>query len=114
MSETQIISADKLLQKLEADTTNNKLRLAGQVLLNAINDWPTPDLSEPKELLEELNKYITLPFTYEKVAQYYNTLEPATTAWKLESISQLLEIFDYDKAKSLETIIIDISKHYNT
>ena len=90
----------------------SKIKIAAQALLTAINDWPILNLSEPKELLLALTNEIGVPLTNQKIEIYSRTLNINNSAWKMEAISSLLEMFEYDDTKTLDEIINDITIHY--
>ena len=107
-----IISSDDLYDQIEQDTSNSKYKIAAELLLEAINDWPTSGRSEPKEFLSDLIAEIGLPLSFERLEKYLKNLNPNTSGWKMESTTSLLELFKYDKTKTLDTIINEISDYY--
>ena len=114
----RIISYEKLINALESDTTDNCFKIAAEFLDNALRDWPTLDLKEPIDLIAELKKEISDSLTHENLNEYSKRLDLGDDAWKAESISSLLEMFDFDrksvfdKTIELESIIDKITRHY--
>jgi hypothetical protein len=104
MTTTEIITFDELSYKIESVSTDNKFRTCGESLLTALNDWPTTDLKEPKDLLEELKNEIRKPLTFDNLNDYSNWLriDISGNAWKMESITSLLEMFDFDRSNSFD------------
>lgn len=84
-------------------------------MLKAICDWPTENLSEPNELISELKRQINGKLTRGNIEEYMRTLKVEKDAWKLESLSNILEIFDIERSENvdremeLEMIIIRIA-----
>jgi len=120
MSISKIITLDELTDKIELEKTDSKFRVCAEFLLSALNDWPTMGLEEPKDLLDELTNDVSRPLTYENLNSYQNGLRISVSgnAWKMESVTSLLEMFDFDrqgnfdKTATLETIIEKLTEHY--
>ena len=109
-----IISFEELYDKVEQDVSNNKIKTAAKALLTAINDWPIPNLSEPQKLLLALTNEIGLPLIHKRIENYSKILIVNNDSWKMEAISSLLEMFEYDSTKTLDEIINDITIHYKS
>lgn len=114
----KIISADKLFDAIENDPTDNNFKTAAEFLNSALTDWPTFNLKEPTDLLAELKKEVQGKLTYANLDNYIKRLDVGADAWKMEAVSSLLEMFDFerknvfDKNIELEKIIDKISRHY--
>lgn len=111
-SNSYIISSDELLFKINQDLFDNKFKTAAKLLLETLNDWPTLNVTEPKEFLLELNIEIGSPLSFERVKKYSETLKAGNSGWKMEATSSLLRLFEYDKSKTLDRIVNDISAYY--
>jgi hypothetical protein len=111
-NQIDIISADVLADRLIEDISNSKVKIAAKSLVDAINDWPTLNLSEPKDFLLELRIQIGTPLSFERVRNHLKNLSVSNAAWKIEAMSSLLEVFEYDKTKTLDEILIDITECY--
>lgn len=115
----KIISGDELFEAIENDSTNNNFKTAAEFLNEALDDWPTLNLAEPSDLLKELRKEVGGKLTYNNLDNYSKRLGLDTDGmWKIEAVSSLLEMFDFerksqfDKNIELESIIDKISRHY--
>jgi hypothetical protein len=114
----EILTRKELSNALDKDVTSNNFKTAAEFLYNAVNDWPTFNLDEPTDLLAELKKDIHAKLTYTNIDNYSKQLDLGVDAWKAETISSLIEMFDferkcvYDKNIELESIIDKITKHY--
>lgn len=112
-----MITFDELINILENDSSN-KFKNAADKLLEAFTDWPTEDLNEPSEMIAELKQEVNGKLTYDNLANFLKELKPENDAWKMESISYLLELFDFERNNNvnkeieLEVIIDNITKHY--
>jgi hypothetical protein len=62
MTATEIITSSELNNKIALLPEGNKFKTCGDFLISAINDWPTLNLEEPKDFLEELRSKDTLDF----------------------------------------------------
>ena len=117
-NKNDFLTFDELSSAIENDKGENNLKICAALLLSAINDWPTLNLKEPKHFVAELNREIKGKLTHGNLHKYLEALNPTNEAWKMESISYLLEIFDlyqkdkYEQALELETIINGLTVHY--
>lgn len=113
----KIISADDIFDAIENDPTDNNFKTAAEFVNSAINDWPT-GVEDTKILLDELKKGVSGKLTYINIEIYLKRLHPSQDAWKMEAISSLLQLFDFerknvfDKNIELESIIDKIARHY--
>jgi hypothetical protein len=114
----EILTDEELADAIENDMTDNNFKTAAEFLYNACNDWPTLNLSQPRDLIAELTKEINRKLTYDNLSTYNNSLNVTGDAWKGEAVSSLLEMFDFerksvfDKRIELQAIIDKITKHY--
>lgn len=117
----EIISYYKLLEAIENDLAENNFKTSSEFLDSAVTDWPIFDLFEPADLLAELRKEVSGSLTYINLDYYSKRLDLdiGLNLWKVEAISSLLEMFDFernnifDKNIELENIIEKITKHYS-
>jgi len=107
-----IISGEQLRESLDLDTSDTKQRKAAQCLVDALNDWPILNLSEPQDLLAALYHEVGPNLTYERLKAYSETLRPDRDAWKMEATNSLLQIFAFDYSKTLDRIVSEISEFY--
>ena len=112
MPNTRLISNEELQNAIENDFINSKIKTAGQLLLDAINDWPTLNLTDPSGFLIEIQSEVGSPLSLKNIIEYSKALNLITDAWKLEATASLIEIFNYNKNMPLDRIIYDISEFY--
>jgi hypothetical protein len=118
----ELITFEELTDRIDSVTTDNRFRTCGQFLLAAINDWPTMNLEEPSDLLGELKNEIKLPLTFDNLRSYSRRLKTGISgnAWKMESVTSLLEMFDFDrnntidKEATLDEIIQRLTNHFRS
>lgn len=111
---------DELTDKIESVTTDDKFGTCGEFLLTAINDWPTTNLKEPKDLLDELKNEVKRPLTFDNLKSYSDGLkiDISGNAWKKESVTSLLEMFDFDRNSTfdinitLDKIVERLTNHF--
>ncbi|MFT7086559.1 MAG: hypothetical protein ACJAV5_002288 [Vicingaceae bacterium] len=102
-----MLSSDELNDLIHSTSNDRNKRLANSLEM-ALNDWPKPNLSEPDELITELKKVIAGKLTFEALSNYLNGLAPMVDAWKMESLSYIVDMFDTKEARlhdDLESII---------
>lgn len=106
-----MLSSDQLNNLIET-AIDSRTKFIAENLEMAINDWPTLNLSEPQQLINELSMNISDKLTFHNIRRYRNTLCHLKDSWKIESLSSILEMFDTDEAgvkENLEDIINRIS-----
>ena len=118
MPDHEMISYDELFEAIENDSTDNHFRAIGQVLIKALNDWPTMNLKEPQDLVEELRNEVKDSLTFDNLNKYSQNLSAKSDLWKMEGLASILEMFNYTRKADfkshveLEDIITDLTKHY--
>lgn len=119
MSTQDLITYDELREALELNTTEDNYAIAGDFLLDALTDWPTFNLTEPADLLATLKDEVKAPLTFDNLEAYRDSLDMENeNGWKKESLTALLELFDftrrshYDKAIELDTILSQLTEHF--
>lgn len=114
----ELLNYTELQSLVYNENLNNNCKTCAEFLLNAITDYPKFNLQEPKELITELKKEIKSNLTYDNIDNYLKSLNPDSDAWKMETLSALLEMFDFyrnskfDKNIELETIVENLTKYY--
>ena len=110
----ELISNPELSDAIETDTSDNKVKANAELLLNAITDYPSFNIKEPIDFLNELKNHIGSPLTFELIDNYEKklTFNNGDDTWRKEALSSVLEMFYWDKTKTLDELIIEISKHY--
>ncbi len=112
------ISYNELFNAIENDSTENKFKLLAELLMSAVNDWPTFNLKEPKDLITELRREIKEKLTFDNLERYLKKLKLHNDAWKMEAVTALLEMFEIDlelknnKSIDLEMIVVKLTQHY--
>jgi hypothetical protein len=112
------ISYGELFNAIENDSTENKFKTSAEFLMSAVTDWPTLNLQEPKDLIAELKHEIKEKLTFDNIESYLKNLNPNNDAWKMEAVTALLEMFDFDrkgindKSIALEIIVDKLTQHY--
>ena len=112
------ISFDELFNAIENDSTENNFKTSAAFLISAVTDWPKLNLQEPKDLIAELKLEIKEKLNFDNLKSYVEQLNPNNDAWKMEAVTALLEMFDFDrkgindKSISLETIVDKLTHHY--
>ncbi len=119
MTTQDLITFDELREALELNSTDDNYTTAGDFLLDALTDWPTFNLTEPVDLLATLKEEVKAPLTFDNLEAYRNSLDMENeNGWKKESLTALLELFDftrrshYDKAIELDTILVQLTEHF--
>lgn len=114
----ELIDYEELQNAIENNIIDDNYKTCAEFLLSAVTDYPKLNLREPTELITELGKEIKGTLTYDNLDNYSKLLNPNIDGWKMETVSSLLEMFDFnrnckfDKNIELETIIRDLTKHY--
>ncbi len=104
MTTPEIITVDELTDKIESLAADNKFKTCGELLLTAIDDWPTMNLEQPKDLLDELRNEIKRPLTFDNLKKYSDGLkiDISGNAWKMDAVTSLLEMFDFDRNNTFD------------
>lgn len=118
MQTSEILTYDELSNAITNEAAVNNFTVAADFLISALNDWPTPNLQDPKDLILELKNTLKRPLTFSNLDSYLKKLNPATDAWKMEALSSLLEMFDFERSNifdrtiELEAIVDRLTQHY--
>jgi hypothetical protein len=51
--------------------------------------------------------------TFDKISKFQQTLTISKDAWKIESLTQILSMFENDREKTLEDLMVEITEIYN-
>ncbi|MFC7773905.1 hypothetical protein [Flavobacterium sp. GCM10027622] len=112
-----MITSEELITTIENVATESNMKVVAENLLEAIRDWPTENLTEPSEFVSELKLQINSKLTFENIDNFLKTLCIEKDAWKMESLTSVLEIFDFerngkvDKEVELEVLLERITNH---
>lgn len=113
----EILTSEELWSAIESDLTDHQIKRAASSLFDAIRDWPKLNLEEPSEFIAELRQEIGSPLSYSNIKNYSDKLYAGQDAWKMEALSSVLEMFDfesksqYDHNLTLEEIVEKITNH---
>jgi hypothetical protein len=114
----ELLTYEELLEAIENESVNNYFNKAAKCLMEAISDWPGPNIQGPLDLIAELSKEINHELTFDNIEAYLKQLQPESDSWKMEALTGLLEIFGInetkriDKTIELEAIIARLTQHY--
>ena len=118
INKNEFLSYNELRIAIENDGTENNYKTAATFLLNAVSDFPTFNLKEPADLIINLRQELNDKLVFENIDNYLRAVSIENDIWTQESISSLLEMFDferkniYDKKIELDTIIRKLTEHY--
>ncbi|MCP5468842.1 MAG: hypothetical protein H7A32_06195 [Deltaproteobacteria bacterium] len=80
------------------------------ILLEAINDWPSP-IKSLADYEKEVYELIREDVNRKTLERYISKIDYSKNAWEAESLSQLLEVFNYfEEEKTLKEIFKKIQK----
>lgn len=104
---------EKIENILDDDNVDLILKRDLSFFLNAINDWPT-EISSIDEYINELENLIGNVATRNSLTFFIENVNVLNYAWQTESISQILDIFDYQREKkTLREIMMDLKNELN-
>lgn len=96
------------IQESEKLTTVVKAIL--NILLSAINDWPNPILNLD-DYQKEIYKLVGEEIDRKKLEDYISKIDYSKNAWEAESLSQLIEVYNYyEKSKPLKEILEELKE----
>ncbi len=111
MNENKYFSFSELEEIIENEKVDSYYKYYFENLLEAIVDWPSSNTNEPNEFILELKKEINVVLTFNIIAKFLKTLSLNNDAWKIESLTSLLKLYDFklenksNKEIELESII---------
>jgi hypothetical protein len=116
MDKNDFITFEELMSVLESGSSDkNFLAVVGHIV-EALTDWP--EEKELHEIIPELKYQIKGNLTIANLNDYPKSLNVNSDAWKIESVTLLLKVFDFardnnfDKSMELEVILDRITKYY--
>lgn len=97
------------LEKIqESEKLTGVIKEVINILLAAINDWPAPMVSLV-DYEKEVYKLMGEEVSRKTMEEYISNIDYSKNAWKGESLSQLIEVFNYYKeGKQLKEIFNEI------
>lgn len=117
MQKDKLITFAELIDIFASGSTDNNYKSAADNLLEAFTDWPTQDI-EISDMISELKNDVKDKLTFSNLNRFLKTLKPDKDAWKMESITSLLELYDWENNNyvneeiDLETIVEKITAHF--
>jgi hypothetical protein len=89
----------------DLELINYSKQEAVDILVKAINDWPTRIINV-RDYEAEIRNFIGQPTTEKEIARALQNIDFSINSWEAESLSQLLDIYTfYSKGLSLIEII---------
>lgn len=102
------VTVSQLYDFAEANRIHSGLVSKVNLLLEAINDWPT-EIVSVKDFLDEVKSFLRIENLNSKsLSSKMTQIVPDTHSWQLESLASLLEILKTDRKKNADVIIDDI------
>ena len=102
------ILIDNLENIQESEKLTKVLKEVISILVSAINDWPNPILSLV-DYEKEIDKLVGGDVDKKKIEKCISNIDYSQYAWEAESLSQLIDIFNYyEEGKLLKEIVNDI------
>ena len=100
----------RLIEIQELKKINPVIKNVIKVLLNSINDWPSSIvILEDYEI--DVRNFIGGNVTKNRLEIILSKIDFSQNAWQAESLSHLIEVFQfYDNEVSLKEIIIDLKQ----
>jgi len=89
--ENKITTYPTLWNLVDIDKTDHKLKDIATLFLNALNDWPTNNLTDIQDFINELKTYFGTPLTIEQIDK---KMFDGQNAWQVEAGSSITEIID--------------------
>lgn len=116
MKDDEIIRYAELTAWLDSANEHSEFSTCAELLINAMNNWPTPAHTETTTFLEALRQETGKPLTLQNLNVYLNKLEFKSEgdSWKMESVASLLDMFNphlSDSTITLETILHNLTLH---
>jgi len=114
-NEINIENIQHLIDLVNNDPNDHPLKKMGLLFAAAMNDWPTHNQTNINEFIQELQNYFGTPITKDVILNKATSLSN-DDAWRKESASSLLELFDLAgteyKGENLEQLIQVVIKYY--
>ena len=111
MNTQKIISSENLNELLIVEGIENSIYKKAEILQIAICDYPG-SVQEPIDYLKILENEIGDPLTFDRINAFHCKLDFKTDAWKAESLSVVLDIFNDDKNITLNELMEELSSYY--
>lgn len=94
----------------ESETTTTVVKEILNILLAAINDWPNP-IVRLVDFENEIYKLVGEEIDRKRLEDYISKIDISKNAWEAESLSQLIEVYNYYiEMKPLKEIFNEIKE----
>lgn len=114
--ENKIKTLGLLADLVEIDNRDHKIKDLAQLLMNAMNDWPTKDQTDISEFISEIKEYFGTPLTIEKIDAKGLKLSDDLNVWRHEAGSSIAELIDlstrFYNESDIDKILNNIITHY--
>ncbi len=97
----QIKSIEQLEIAMSKDIFSHSINEMASILVNAINDWPTKNLTRFGEFINEAKQTFGNSITSEQIRKTNLDFRVSENSWKIESTSSILELLELSKSISL-------------
>ncbi len=106
----KVLEINRLIEIQELNKVKTILLNLIEVLLNSINDWPN-SIETLEDFEFEVRNVIGGEVVRKRLEIFLSEIDLSKNAWQAESLSQLLDIFNfYDNEVSLREILIDLKQ----
>ena len=107
MMSLSILEVEKMV---ENDKFSPEIKNGIEILLSAINDWSTP-INNLCDYDLAVQNFIESVVTKRNIESALSKIDLSRFAWEAESLSSLIEVFDYFKeSNTLSEIINELQK----
>ena len=102
------ITVDQLMDLTESNSISTDNRKKIDLLLEAINDWPT-SVDSLDVFLKEIKNFLKIDvLTFNTIDSKVKKINPAHFAWQCESLTSLMEVIKENKLESIEAHLNNI------
>jgi len=104
------LSINHLEKIQESEKLTTAIREIINILLAAINDWPNEIISLA-DYEKEIYKLVGEEIDRQKLEEYILKIDYSQNSWEAESLSQLIEVYNYyEEGKPLKEIFKEIKE----
>ena len=106
----RFLDINRLIEIQELNKVKTIILNLIEVILNSINDWPN-SIERLEDFELEVRNVIGGEVTHKRLEIFLSKIDLSKNAWQAESLSQLLDIFNfYDSEISFREILIDLKQ----
>lgn len=104
------LSVGYLEKIIESEKLPTAIKEILTIFLAAINDWPNP-IDSLVDYEKDIYKLIGKEVDRKKLEEYISKIDYSKNAWEAESLSQLIEVYNYyEDNKPLKEILNEIKE----